>query len=172
MTLCLYKRHFEFCDVIKVNQRLGIFASAILVMASLGAITTITITIQTEHAQDLSKKVRTSAKAFAPIAVSGNNVYVSWWSNKSGDWEIFFKASSDAGKTFGPTINLSNSPGVVSDNTSIAALGNNVYVSWWEEQSQSQNGTSSQPVLRTSADNGKTFGDKIILSNNADSIPR
>jgi hypothetical protein len=36
----------------------------------------------------------------APIATSGdNNVYVSWWSNKSGNNEVMFKASSDGGKT-------------------------------------------------------------------------
>src|SRR5256885_17231126 len=68
----------------------------------------------------------------APIATSGNNVYVTWWSNKSGDWEVFFKASTDSGKTFGPKIDLSNSKGVVSDNAEIAAAGSNVYVSWWE----------------------------------------
>ena len=41
----------------------------------------------------------------APIAVSGdNNVYVTWWSNKSGDREVFFKASTGSGKIFGPKI--------------------------------------------------------------------
>lgn len=47
-----------------------------------------------------------------------------------GDWDIFFKASSESGKTFGPTVNLSNSPGVVYASASIATSGNNVYVSW------------------------------------------
>ena len=96
----------------------------------------------------------------APIATSGdNNVYVTWWSNKSGDWEVFFKASTDGGKTFGPKINLSNSKGFVSSNTEINAVGDNVYVSWWE-----RNQTSNEPVLRVSNDNGKTFGDRMMLS--------
>jgi hypothetical protein len=97
----------------------------------------------------------------APIATSGdNNVYVTWWSNKSGDWEVFFKASTDGGKTFGPKINLSSSKGVVSDNAEIAAADNNVYVSWWERA----NLTSQEPVMKVSNDNGKTFGDRIMLS--------
>jgi hypothetical protein len=100
---------------------------------------------------------------FVPIATSGNNVYVTWWSNKSGDWEVFFKASSDSGKTFGPKIDLSNSKGVVSNNAEIAASGSNVYVSWWERANQ----TSNEPVMRISHDNGKSFGDRIMLSNNA-----
>ena len=41
----------------------------------------------------------------------------------------------------------------------MAASGSNVYVSWWE-----RNATSNEPVLRVSNDNGKTFGEKIMLS--------
>jgi len=96
----------------------------------------------------------------APIATSGDkNVYVTWWTNKSGDWEVMFKASTDGGKTFGSQINLSNSKGVVSNDAEIAAAGSNVYVTWWE-----RNQTANEPVLRTSIDNGKTFGEKIMLS--------
>jgi hypothetical protein len=96
----------------------------------------------------------------APIATSGDkNVYVTWWTNKSGDWEVIFKASTDGGKTFGSQINLSNSKGVVSNDAEIAAAGSNVYVTWWE-----RNQTANEPVLRTSIDNGKTFGEKIMLS--------
>jgi hypothetical protein len=91
----------------------------------------------------------------APIFTSGNNVYVSWSSNKTGEsFEIMFRASADDGKTFGAKINLSNTPRVDSINPSIAASGNNVYVSWWERA----NKTSNEPVLRISSDNGKTFG--------------
>jgi hypothetical protein len=64
-------------------------------------------------------------------------------------------------RTFGPIINLSNSSGVVSDNASIAASGNNVYVSWWERANQ----TINEPVMKVSIDNGKTFGPRIILNN-------
>jgi hypothetical protein len=47
----------------------------------------------------------------APIAVSGdNNVYVVWWSNKTGNDEVMFKASTDGGKTFANKMNLSNTP--------------------------------------------------------------
>jgi hypothetical protein len=73
-----------------------------------------------------------------------------------------FKASTDAGKTFGSKINLSNSSKSESQNAQITASGSNVYVSWWE-----RNATSNEPVLRVSNDNGKTFGEKIMLSNNA-----
>jgi hypothetical protein len=96
----------------------------------------------------------------APVATSGNYVYVAWPSNKTGNLEIMFRASSDNGKTFGPKINLSNSTGVNSVDEEMAASGNSVYVTWWELQ---QNGTRT-PMFIASNDNGKSFGEKIMLS--------
>ena len=103
-----------------------------------------------------------SSKTFerAPIATSSdNNVYVTWWSNKTGNDEVMFKASTDGGKTFGNKMNLSNSPNSESQDAEIAAAGNNVYVTWWE-----RNQTMNEPVMRVSNDNGKTFGQEITLS--------
>jgi hypothetical protein len=97
-----------------------------------------------------------------PIATSGDkNVYVVWPSNKTGNDDVMFKASTDGGKTFGNKMNISNSSKSESVNVQIAAAGSNVYVSWWE-----RNQTSNEPVLRVSNDNGKTFGEMIMLSNN------
>jgi hypothetical protein len=95
----------------------------------------------------------------APVAISGNYVYIAWPSNKTGK-EIIFKASTDGGKTFGNKMNQSNSTGIDSVDPQIKSAGNNVYVSWWELQ---QNGTRT-PMFIASNDNGKTFGEKIMLS--------
>ena len=104
-------------------------------------------------------------KAQAPIATSGDkNVYVAWWTNKTGNDEVMFKASADAGKTFGNKMNLSNSPKSDSQDAQIAASGNNVYISWWD-----RNATTNEPVLRASNDNGKTFGPPFILTTGATS---
>jgi hypothetical protein len=86
-----------------------------------------------------------------------------WPSNKTGDLEITFRASSDNGKTFGPKINLSNSTIVDSVDEEMSASGNNVYVTWWELQ---QNGTRD-PMFIASNDNGKTFGQKVMINNNS-----
>ena len=42
---------------------------------------------------------------------------------------------------------------------SIAASGKNVYDTWWE-----RNQTMNEPIMRVSNDNGKTFGETIMLS--------
>ena len=49
----------------------------------------------------------------APIATSDNNVYITWWSNKTGNEEVMFRASTDNGATFGDKINLSNTPKLI-----------------------------------------------------------
>jgi hypothetical protein len=79
-------------------------------------------------------------------------VYIAWWSNKTGNDEVMFKASTDGGMTFSDKMNLSNSSKSESVDVQIAAEGNNVYVSWWE-----RNQTSNDPVLRVSNDNGKNI---------------
>jgi hypothetical protein len=95
-----------------------------------------------------------------PIATSGDNdVYIAWWSNKTGNDEVMFKVSTDGGKTFSTKMNLSNTPNSESQDVEIVAAGNNVYVTWWE-----RNQTMNEPVMRVSNDNGKTFGQLIMLS--------
>lgn len=94
----------------------------------------------------------------APIATSGNNVYIVWSSNKTGNYEIMFRASADHGQSFGNKINLSNSASE-SQNAEVQSSGDTVFVTWWE-----RNSTSNEPVLRISTDNGKNFGPIFMLS--------
>jgi hypothetical protein len=100
-------------------------------------------------------------KVFAPVAVSGDNIYVAWWTNKTGNDEVMFRMSTDAGKTFGDKINLSNSPKSNSQDVQLSEDEGKVVITWWE-----RNATINAPVMRVSTDNGKTFGDLINLSPN------
>ena len=93
-----------------------------------------------------------------------NNVYIVWWTNKSENWEVMFRASTDGGQTFGDKINLSNSSDAESQNAEIVSAGNNrVLVSWWETNPVTG---SSESVLRVSNDSGKTFGPMVMLGMN------
>ena len=104
---------------------------------------------------------RTDSKA--PVAESGDNIYVAWWTNntENGNEEVMFRASNDRGETFGDKINLSNSPEADSWRVEIAAEGADVIVSWWET-----NQTSDTPVARMSTDGGQTFGPMLRLAAN------
>src|ERR671922_2775108 len=88
---------------------------------------------------------RTDSKA--PVVVSGDNIYVAWWTNntENGNEEVMFRASNDGGATFGDKINLSNTPDADSWRVEIAAEGADVVVTWWEI-----NQTSDTPVARIS----------------------
>jgi hypothetical protein len=137
---------------------LGILVTAVIIIAA-----ALATTLQQQTANAFIDPTSGFSHERAPMATSGDkNVYVAWWSNKTGNDEVMFKASADAGKTFGNKINLSNSPKSDSQDAQIAAAGNNVYVTWWE-----RNQTMNEPVMKVSNDNGKTFGEKIMLSNNA-----
>jgi uncharacterized protein (UPF0333 family) len=97
----------------------------------------------------------------ALIATSSENIYIVWWSNKTGDHEVMFRASVDGGQTFGDKINLSNTTGAESIDAEIATSGDSVFVTWWE-----QNQTANDPVMKISNDNGKTFGPLLRLAAN------
>ncbi len=101
----------------------------------------------------------------APIVTSDGNVYVTWWSNKTGNDEVLFRASNDGGLTFGDKINLSNTTDIESVDAEIAAEGENVYVTWWE-RNENVHPHTNEPVLRISNDGGQTFGPVLQLSQN------
>jgi len=84
-----------------------------------------------------------------------------WWDNTTGNWEVSFAKSSDGGKTFGDTINISNSSDARSIGARMAAEGNNVYVAWVDvDKSTGQ----KQVMFRASNDNGQTFRKLVTVS--------
>ena len=97
----------------------------------------------------------------APIAISGDNIYIVWPTKRTGNDEVNFRASTDGGITFADKINLSNSTASESQDVEIAADGNNVIMTWWE-----RNQTAEEPVARISSDNGATFGPLLRLATN------
>jgi hypothetical protein len=98
----------------------------------------------------------------APVAISGNNVYVVWWTNDTtGNNEVNFRASTDGGQTFGDKINLSNTTNANSTRAEIDSGANSVVVTWWETTQ-----TDDTPLMRVSDDNGATFGPVLMLGAN------
>jgi hypothetical protein len=99
----------------------------------------------------------------APTSVTGDNVYVAWWTNNTSNNndEVNFRASTDGGSTFGDKINLSNTTDSDSTNVEINSDADSVVVTWWET-----NQTDETPVMRISNDNGATFGPILRLAPN------
>ena len=128
------------------------------------AVATITIFSPAEAFVD-PNTFRSEPKAPMAASQDGNNVYVVWWTNKSGNWEVMFRASNDGGQTFGDKINLSNSPDTQSRTAEILAVGNSVFVTWWE-LNENVHPHTNESVMRVSTDAGQTFGPVINLGTN------
>src|SRR5919199_6389999 len=149
------------------NQSEGTIVILAVAIAAVFIASSVLVTTEAEAKKKLAeiagekcKKCAVRSEA-APIATSGDNIYITWWSNKTGNEEVMFRASTDNGATFGDKINLSNTTAADSDDAEIAASGDSVYVTWWE-----RNETSDTPVARVSNDNGATFGPMLMLANN------
>jgi hypothetical protein len=96
-----------------------------------------------------------------PPAITGDNIYVAWWTNKTGNDEVIFRVSTDNGQTFGDKINLSNTTDADSTRVEIDSDADSVVVTWWET-----NQTDDTPVMRVSNDKGATFGPLLKLAAN------
>lgn len=150
-------------DMMKLLLLLLIVTPLFLLLSLIPTVTSATSNNSTTISEIVSdvSSIEIAPVLLAPIATSGNNVYIAWPSNQTGHLEIFFRASSDNGQTFVDKVNLSNTPNVDSIDPQLATSGNNhVYVSWWEDYG---NGTRV-PFFTASNDNGRTFQPAMSLS--------
>ena len=108
---------------------------------------------------NLSKN--SGASELPQVTSEGNNVYVVWQDNTTGNYDIYFAHSVDNGANFGPVINLSKNSGA-SELPQVTSEGNNVYVVWQD------NTTGNYDIyFAHSVDNGANFGPVINLSKNS-----
>jgi hypothetical protein len=144
----------------------GTYLVLVLMVGIFIGTTYLTAPLQSALAQrfiDQAGNLAVEPKALMAVSQDGNNVYIVWWTNKSENWEVMFRASNDGGQTFGDKINLSNSSDTESQNAEIMAAGSNVFVTWWETSPETG---ASESVLRVSTDAGQTFGPMIMLGVN------
>ena len=145
---------------------LGVIVMITLVAATIAATTPITL-LPLQSAQSATTSSKGASLLYsgprASIATSdgGKNIYLTWWDNKTGNWEVLFARSTDNGKTFSAnTTNISNSTDMRSIGARIAASGDNVYIAWIDITNAGQ----KQVMFRASTDNGKTFSNPVVVS--------
>lgn len=92
------------------------------------------------------------------VAVFGSNVHVVWADSTPGNYEAFYKRSSDNGVTWGKQKRLT-STALTSISTAIAVSGNNIHVTWWVK------GTA-EIYYKRSNDNGANWRKTKRLTNN------
>jgi len=95
----------------------------------------------------------------ADIAVSGSNVYVVWHDNTPGNYEIFFRKSTDGGATWQTAKRLSNNTGYSFD-PRIAINGLNLFLVWDDDTPE-----DCEIYFRKSTDGGATWQTARKISN-------
>jgi hypothetical protein len=95
------------------------------------------------------------------IAVLGSNVYIVWVNYVPGNYDIFFRSSTDSGASFSDAIELTNIAGL-SDLPHVVVSDSSVHV-LWDDYNLAE---GLDVFIRTSTDNGTTFGNAINLNRN------
>ena len=115
------------------------FILGVIMMMTLGI-----FAITASNIQSATAYTYTGLERKAPPAITGDNVYVAWWTNKTANsnGEVIFRASTDKGQTFEDKINLSNTTDADSTRGEIDSDADSVVVTWWET-----NDTSDVPVM-------------------------
>jgi len=93
------------------------------------------------------------------LAVSGNNIHIVWHDLRDGNWEIYYKRSTDNGATWQPDVRLTNDASV-SERASIALWNNSIYVVWQDERDNDK-----EIYFKISTDNGNNWSGDIRLTN-------
>ncbi|MCE1166105.1 MAG: exo-alpha-sialidase [Bacteroidetes bacterium] len=95
------------------------------------------------------------------IAAEGNHIYAVWHDDRDGNWEIYYKHSSDLGNTWGTDTRLTNFQ-EYSYYPSIAVFGPKVYVVWEDNRDY-----SSEIYYKYSTDYGSVWSPDIRLTNDS-----
>jgi hypothetical protein len=95
------------------------------------------------------------------IAVLGNSVYIVWVNYVPGNYDIFFRSSTDSGASFSDAIELTTIAGL-SDLPHVVVSDSSIHV-LWDDYNLAE---GLDVFIRTSTDNGATFGNAINLNRN------
>ena len=105
------------------------------------------------------------------IAVSGNNIHVAWEDMRDGNFEIYYKNSTDNGQTWSSDMRLTNES-TESLHPSVAVSGSNVHITWVDYRDGNEEiyykvsndgGLSWDPDIRLTDDQGYSYNPSVAL---------
>ena len=76
-----------------------------------------------------------SADSYRPsVTVSGSDVHIVWTDNRDGNYEIYYKRSTDGGLSWGSDLRLTNGSGDSFNSTISASATTGLHVAWWDDR--------------------------------------
>lgn len=109
---------------------------------------------------------------YPSLVLTNTNVHVVWRESRAGNYEIFYKRSTDEGSTWGADTNLSNAAGS-SETPSIAQAGSTLHVLWFDNRDGGayeiyykrslDEGVTWEPDVRLTDDPGVSFGPSVAV---------
>ena len=101
----------------------------------------------------------TKDAGYPELALSGNNVYVTWTNTmEKNNYDILFSKSDDGGQTFANPVNISNNSGA--SGWPQIAVSRDVYISWVDNTPG-----NFDIYIAKSIDNGASFETPVNISN-------
>jgi hypothetical protein len=97
----------------------------------------------------------TAGTSWVPaVAVTGSVVHVAWHDSTAGNWEIYYKRSTDGGSSWGADTRLTNNS-ASSQLPTLAVSGSIVHIAWMDD---------SNTYYKRSTNGGSTWGADTRLS--------
>ena len=91
------------------------------------------------------------------LAVTGSAVHLAWQDIRDGNWEIYYKHSTDGGLTWCPDIRFTSDPGL-SKSPQITSEGTTVGITWDDRR-----GDEWKKYRKCSTDGGRTWGSDSVV---------
>ena len=96
------------------------------------------------------------------IATNQNSIHVVWYDDRDGNYEIYYKRSTDRGTTWDPDTRLTNNTSFSMFPT-IVLSGTNIYIAWNDFRDGNY-----EIYYKISTNNGLIWGNDIRLTNTSD----
>jgi hypothetical protein len=108
---------------------------------------------------DVRMTNNTAYSDYPSVAVSGTLVHVVWDEYRDGNFEIYYKRSTDAGVIWGADTRLTNNTSY-SEGPSVAVLGSVVHIVWYDYRDG-----NNEIYYKHSTDDGVSWGADTRLTN-------
>ncbi|MBK8550021.1 MAG: hypothetical protein IPL53_02760 [Ignavibacteria bacterium] len=110
---------------------------------------------------DIRLTNNTGDSQYPSVSVSGSVVHVAWQDRRDGNFEIYYKRSTDGGVSWGTDTRLTN--GVYDSwHPSVTLAGSDVHIAW-----QDRRDVDDEIYYKRSTDEGVSWGADVRLTNNA-----